>query len=278
AKAKAQERKQQAKAQKQALKQGEQPQTKPRLYVINFKGSPDAREAQALREEITTILAVARPEQDQVLLSLESPGGYVHAYGFAASQLVRLKDKGIKLTVAVDKVAASGGYLMAVIADEIVAAPFAVVGSIGVVANVPNFNRLLKKHEVDYEVYTAGPYKRTVTMLGENTPEGKEKFKEELAQTHELFKNFVSKYRPQLDLEKVATGEHWYGQQALALNLVDKLATSDDLIQQALADKEVVGLRFKEKKSLLQKVGSQAEESSVNIVSKLFHSQDKSLY
>ena len=179
-----------------------------KVYVLDFKGDTAASAVESLREEITLILATAKVGRDRVVLRLESPGGMVHGYGLAAAQLVRLRDAGFNLTICVDKVAASGGYMMACIANEIISAPFAVVGSIGVVAQVPNFNRLLKEHHVDFELYTAGQFKRTVTMFGENTAEGKAKFEEELQQTHELFKHFVEKYRPQLNVEKVATGEH----------------------------------------------------------------------
>ena len=186
-----------------------------KVYVLDFKGDTAASAVENLREEITLILATAKAGRDRVVVRLESPGGMVHSYGLAAAQLVRLRDAGFNLTICVDKVAASGGYMMACIANEIVSAPFAVLGSIGVVAQIPNFNRLLKEKNIDFELYTAGQYKRTVTMFGENTEEGKAKFEQELQQTHELFKHFVEKYRPQLNVELVATGEHWYGKDAL---------------------------------------------------------------
>ncbi|MGK3627588.1 protease SohB, partial [Acinetobacter sp. A11] len=149
-----------------------------KIFVLDFKGDIQASAVENLREEITLILATAKAGRDRIVVRLESPGGMVHGYGLAAAQLVRLRDAGFHLTICVDKVAASGGYMMACIANEIIAAPFAIVGSIGVVAQVPNFNRLLKEHNVDFELYTAGQYKRTVTMFGENTPEGKAKFEE----------------------------------------------------------------------------------------------------
>ena len=255
-----------AKALKAQRKKGEDTESerKPSLYVLHFKGDISASETAALREEISAIVQVAKPN-DEVLLCLESPGGVVHGYGLAASQLMRLKQHNIKLTVAVDKVAASGGYMMACVADKIVSAPFAIIGSIGVVAQIPNIHRLLKKHDVDVDVMTAGEYKRTVTMLGENTEKGKQKFQQELDETHQLFKQFVSQNRPHLDVEQVATGEHWFGQQALNLNLVDEIMTSDDLLLQAMKEKQLIGVKYVVKKSLLHKVGKQAEESVDNI-------------
>lgn len=239
----------------------------PCLYVLNFTGDSNARATSNLREEISAILAAADAE-DEVLLRLESPGGVVHGYGLAASQLTRLKEKGIKLTVAVDKVAASGGYMMASVADKIVSAPFAIVGSVGVVAQIPNIHRFLKKHDVDVDIMTAGEYKRTMTILGENTEKGKAKFIEELEETHQLFKEFVGHNRPQVDLDKVATGEHWYGQQAIELQLVDEISTSDDLIQKAITEKDVLEVKFVERKSAIQKIGSQVEDSSANLVNR----------
>ncbi len=237
-----------------------------KVYVLDFKGDMAASAVESLREEITLILATAKAGRDRVVLRLESPGGMVHGYGLAAAQLVRLRDAGFNLTICVDKVAASGGYMMACIANEIVSAPFAVLGSIGVVAQVPNFNRLLKEHNVDFELYTAGQYKRTVTMFGENTEEGKAKFEEELQQTHVLFKHFVEKYRPQLNVEKVATGEHWYGQDALDLNLVDKLQTSDEYLLSLLTQHDVYLIQTRRKPTLGEKLGLQAAQMADSLV------------
>lgn len=267
AKAEKKAEKQKVKARKAKLKKGEilEDEKKSCVYVLDFHGDISASETTALREEISAIINVAKPE-DEVVLRLESPGGIVHDYGFAASQLVRLKQKGIKLTIAVDKVAASGGYMMACVADKIVSAPFAVIGSIGVVAQIPNIHRLLKKHDVDVDVMTAGEFKRTVTMLGENTEKGKQKFQQELEETHQLFKQFVSQNRPHLDIDKIATGEHWFGQQALELKLVDEITTSDDLILEKMKEKRVLSVKYRIKKSLIKKLGRQAEESAVNIL------------
>jgi S49 family peptidase len=267
-----------AKALKAQRKKGEDTESerKPSLYVLHFKGDISASETAALREEISAIVQVAKPN-DEVLLCLESPGGVVHGYGLAASQLMRLKQHNIKLTVAVDKVAASGGYMMACVADKIVSAPFAIIGSIGVVAQIPNIHRLLKKHDVDVDVMTAGEYKRTMTMLGENTEKGKQKFQQELEETHQLFKQFVSQNRPHLDVEQVATGEHWFGQQALNLNLVDEIMTSDDLLLQAMKEKQLIGVKYVVKKSLLQKVGKQAEESADNIALRWLKKNERTL-
>ncbi|MEG6183167.1 protease SohB [Enterobacter sichuanensis] len=261
-KAQKKKHKQEAKAAKAKAKLNA-PQDKviPRVYVLDFKGSMDAHEVASLREEVTAVLAVATP-QDQVVVRLESPGGVVHGYGLAASQLQRLREKQIPLTVAVDKVAASGGYMMACVADNILAAPFAIIGSIGVVAQIPNFNRFLKNKEIDIELHTAGQYKRTLTLLGENTEEGRQKFREDLNETHHLFKDFVHRMRPTLDIEQVATGEHWYGVQALEKGLVDAVGTSDDLLLNLMDGRELVGVRFTQRKRLLDRFTNSAAESA----------------
>ncbi|WP_312308417.1 protease SohB [Acinetobacter variabilis] len=234
--------------------------TNQKIYVLDFKGDMAASAVESLREEITLILSTAKAGRDRVIVRLESPGGMVHGYGLAAAQLVRLREAGFHVTICVDKVAASGGYMMACIANEVLSAPFAIVGSIGVVAQVPNFNRLLKENKIDFELYTAGQYKRTVTMFGENTEEGKAKFEEELQQTHALFKHFVEKYRPQLNVEKVATGEHWYGQDALDLNLIDKLQTSDEYLLGLLPQHDVYLIQTRKKPTLGEKLGLQAAQ------------------
>lgn len=261
-KAQKKKHKQDAKAAKAKAKlNAPQSEAKPRVYVLDFKGSMDAHEVSSLREEVTAVLAVAKA-QDQVVVRLESPGGVVHGYGLAASQLQRLRDKQIPLTVAVDKVAASGGYMMACVADNIVAAPFSIIGSIGVVAQIPNFNRFLKNKEIDIELHTAGQYKRTLTLLGENTEEGRQKFREDLNETHHLFKDFVHRMRPTLDIEQVATGEHWYGTQAQEKGLVDAVGTSDDLLLNLMAGHELVGVRFTQRKRLLDRFTNSAAESA----------------
>ena len=237
-----------------------------KIYVLDFKGDVQASAVDTIREEITLILATAKAGHDRVVVRLESPGGMVHGYGLAAAQLVRLRDAGFNVTICVDKVAASGGYMMACIANEIISAPFAVVGSIGVVAQVPNFNRLLKQHNVDFELYTAGEYKRTVTMFGENTPEGKAKFEEELQQTHSLFKHFVEKYRPRLDVAQVATGEHWYGEDARELNLVDKLQTSDEYLLSLLPKHDVYVINTRKRPTFGEKLGLQAAQMAETLI------------
>ncbi len=246
------QKKNEAKQQKKAAKLGKAEQRK-RLFVLNFDGDIRASAVDDLREEISAVLQVAGAE-DEVLVRLESPGGMVHGYGLAASQLRRIRDAGVKLTASVDKVAASGGYMMACVADRIIAAPFAVIGSIGVVAQLPNFNRLLKKHDIDFEQHTAGEFKRTLTVFGENTDAAREKFREELEETHQLFKHFVQDNRPQVEIDKVATGEHWYGAQAVSRRLVDELKTSDDYLLEASKDRDLYSIHYKAHKSLQQKI------------------------
>jgi serine protease SohB len=224
-----------------------------RVFVLRFQGDLRASAVAALREEVTAILTVATPN-DEVVVILESPGGVVHGYGLAASQLQRFKDHGIALTVAVDKVAASGGYLMACVARRIIAAPFAILGSIGVVGQMPNFNRLLKSHDVDYELITAGEHKRTLTLFGENTEKGREKFREDIEITHTLFKDFVRTHRPDVDIERVSTGEHWYGLQALELKLVDAVRTSDDYLREAGAEADLYELTYIRKRRGLERI------------------------
>ena len=226
---------------------------KKNVYLIDFDGDIKADQVESLRDEITTVLQVAQ-KGDEVILKLESPGGMVHTYGLAAAQLERIKNKNLKLTVCVDKVAASGGYLMACVADKILASPFAIVGSIGVLAQVPNLHKFLKKHDVDYKEYTAGEYKRTITMFGEITDKKQEKFLEQIQETHNLFKSFVSKNREKLDLEKVATGEYWYGQQAIELGLIDEIKTSDEYLLENIEKSEIYQVKIQEKKKLNEKL------------------------
>ena len=250
-KARKADKKKQKSEDKKAKKQT--PETRKRIFVLDFHGDIRGSEVALLREEITAVLLVAG-EQDEVLLRLESVGGMVHAYGLAASQLARLREKNIPLTVAVDKVAASGGYLMACVGERILAAPFAIIGSIGVITQIPNFSRLLKKHDIDYEQVTAGEFKRTITMFGETTDKARQKLKEEVEETHTLFKDYVKEQRPIIDLERVATGEYWLGTRALTLNLVDELRTSDDYLMQMHESADLFEVRYTVKQKLADKI------------------------
>lgn len=237
----------------------------PRLFVLDFKGSMDASEVEHLREEITAILCVA-DKQDEVLVRLESGGGVVHGYGLAASQLQRIKDKGLALTIAVDKVAASGGYMMACVADKLLASQFAYIGSIGVLAQLPNFNKLLKKNDIEFEQHTAGEFKRTLTVFGENNDEGRAKFKQEIEEIHILFKDFVSAQRPSMDIDRVATGEYWPGIKAKELGLVDDIITSDDYILSHYPKREIFSVKYSIKKNVAEKLGM----SAANVAERVF--------
>ncbi len=248
------ERKKAVKARRKEEKaEAKAPSGKPRTFVIDFKGDLKATAVASLREEVTAILDVAE-QDDEVIVRLENHGGVVHEHGLAASQLSRIRDREIPLIVCVDKVAASGGYLMACVASKVYAAPFAILGSIGVLAQIPNFNRMLDSHGVDFEQITAGKHKRTVTMFGKNTDEDRAKLKEELEDVHTLFKDAVSRYRPELDLDQVATGEHWYGTRALELGLADEIRTSDELLKERIDERDLYKVTYKIKQPLQKRV------------------------
>ena len=234
------ERKARDKEERRRLASGEDGRR--RVFVIDFKGDLRATGVDALREEVTTVLAVAT-ERDEVVVRLENSGGAAHGHGLGASQLARIRARGIPLTVAVDRVAASGGYMMACVANRILAAPFAIVGSIGVFAAIPNLHRLLEARGVDVEQFQSGEFKLTVTMLGKNTDAGRAKLQDQLDTIHKLFKDFVAEYRPALDISGVATGEFWHGRDALAHNLVDELRTSDDYLYEASREADLYQIR-----------------------------------
>ncbi len=261
--------KQEAKAekarQKAEKKAKKEPDGRKRIFVLNFRGDIKASEVASLREEITTVLTMAT-RKDEVLVRLENAGGLVHEHGLAASQLLRIKDRKIPLTVAVDKVAASGGYLMACVANRIIAAPFAIVGSIGVLAQVPNFHRLLNKHGVDFEQIKAGEFKRTVTVFGKNTDKDRKKLKEEVEDTHELFKSFVAENRPDLDIKRVATGEHWYGTRALELKLINNVQTSDDYLLAASKNADLYEVTYTTRKTFSEKLVANIQSVIDNVL------------
>ncbi len=232
-------------------------ETTPNVYVLNFQGDIKASAVTNLSEEITAVLNVAKPA-DEIVLRLESPGGMVHGYGLAAAQLQRVRARNIPLTIAIDKVAASGGYMMAAIGSKILSAPFAIIGSIGVIVQMPNFNRVLKDKHIDFEMQTAGEFKRTITMFGENTDEGRQKLQHEIEDIHQQFKDLISQHRKQIDIAQVATGEHWLGQRALELKLVDEIMTSDDYLLERSKKANVFEVSYEIKKSFMSKFSGAA--------------------
>lgn len=262
------EEKEKAKAKKKSAQKNDK-EEKGKVFVLNFKGDMRASAVNHLREEVTAVLSQAS-SNDEVVVRLESAGGMVHSYGLASSQLDRIRKRQIPLTVCVDKVAASGGYMMACVADKVLSAPFAILGSIGVIAQMPNFNKVLKKHDVDYELLTAGEYKRTLTMFGENTDKGREKFIEDLEETHSLFKQFVAEHRPQVDISEVATGEIWLGTRAKEVGLVDDLQTSDEYLVSRMDEAEVFEVNYVHKKKIYEKLGIAAEERADSLLVRWF--------
>lgn len=247
-----------------------QTEKKPYIYVLDFlEGDTKASGVEQLRQEITQILLIAKKDEE-VILNVESPGGIVHGYGLAASQILRLRDFGLKVTICIDKVAASGGYMMACVGHQIISAPFAIVGSIGVVAQVPNFHRVLKKNDIDFKEYTAGDFKRTVSLFGEITEKGEKKFNEQLESTHVLFKNFVGKYRPQMALEQVTTGEYWFGEDALKMKLVDQIGTSDDYILNKVKTHTVVKISLDKKIPFSEKISEIFSKIASSTLEKTF--------
>ena len=228
------------------------------VYVLDFKGDIQASAVGKLKQEINAIIA-SQVKCKEVVIKVESGGGSAYAYGLCAAELKRLVDNKIKLTVCIDKIAASGGYLMSCVATKIVAAPWAIVGSIGVIAQLPNFHRLLKKLDIDIEMHTAGKFKRTLTTLGENTKQGREKFISELEDLHIVFKDFVKENRSKIQVAKVATGEVWQGDKAKKLGLIDEIGTSDDYLLKLASKFKLLEIQYFEKKPFTARIGSAAE-------------------
>lgn len=242
---------------KQRAKERKQNKPEQRVFVLDFNGDIRASQTDNLREEISAILTVANND-DEVVVRLQSSGGMVPNYGLAAAELARLKGR-VKLTIMIDRIAASGGYLMACVGDRIYASPFAIIGSIGVIAQLPNFHRLLKRHHVDMELLTAGDHKRTLTLFGENTEQGRQKLQEELEETHQLFKDYIRRFRPSLAIERIATGEYWLGERALELGLIDALQTSDDYLLELSSRAQLLHLRYLRRQSLGRRVSLSLE-------------------
>lgn len=254
--------KQEAKAKRKSLKNKQTDESdEKRIFVIDFHGDPKASQVDSLRKVITAVLSIADAAKDEIIVRLESPGGIVHGYGLAASQLNRIRRAGVGLIICVDKVAASGGYMMACLGNRIIAAPFAIIGSVGVVVSLPNFHRLLTDNKVDYEMITAGEYKRTLSLFAENTDKGRKKVQEDVQEAHTLFKDFICEHRPELNVDAIATGEVWFGKQALEKGLIDEIRTSDEVISEASENAKVFLVQFEIKKKISERIGRSVENA-----------------
>lgn len=199
------------------------------VFVIDYVGSMMASEVVYLTAKIDAIILKSNKD-DEVVINITSPGGAVSGYGLVASQIKRLKTAGLKITATVDTVAASGGYMAAVVSDEIIAAPFAMVGSIGVVANVMIYEELLKNIGIQTNVYTSGDSKRTVVPSRVPNAEEEAKLEAQLEEIHSRFKDHVLSFRPDIDEDKVFTGQAFLAADAINFGLVDKIGTSDELL------------------------------------------------
>ena len=219
--------------------------SKKHVFVLDFFGDVQASQAAQLREEVTGLLRSAKKERgDEVILRLNTGGGTVTGYGLAAAQLTRIKAAGLPLTICVEQVAASGGYMMACVADKIVASPFAVLGSIGVISDVPNVYERLKNEGIEFATITAGKYKRTITPTKKITKEDLIKTTKDIEDVLTLFKGFVSTNRPSLNIDEVATGETWFGPDAMKRGLCDELKTSDDVLLDLVSTCEIFSVKL----------------------------------
>ncbi|CAB3976441.1 protease SohB [Candidatus Azoamicus ciliaticola] len=235
------------------------------LFILNFNGDINASDINNLKD-ILSILILNKKYVDEVLIKLTSNGGIVTNYGLAATQLKRLKNENINLTISIDTIAASGGYMMACVANKIIASHFSIIGSIGVLGIIPNINKMLNKNNIEIEYHTSGKYKKTLSVIGENTEIGRKKFIESLENTHFLFKNFVKENRSQINIDEIATGEYWYGIDALKLNLIDKIQTSDEYIMENLNNTKIYEIKLNEKTNIKNKIKENIHNILFNIL------------
>lgn len=239
-----------------------------KVAVLKFKGDIRASARFAFAKLVDEVVLNAR-EFKEVVVVVESPGGGVSEYGMLFAELERMRkcEENFQLTVVVDTVAASGGYLMSLPAHKILAAPFAMVGSIGVVSFIPNIRELLEANKIKPRTFTAGDFKRTVTLTDEGDEKSAEQYKQQLALIHEQFKQALKKYRPQVELEKVATGEAWLASTTVEkeLQLVDGLNTSHALLLEMNQSFDLVEYSSKaERKTFLKRIlGCDDENQSI---------------
>jgi serine protease SohB len=229
----------------------EKPLAERPIAVVSFDGDVRATKRKIVSALIDELI-VNKDKLSEAVVVVNSPGGSVAEYGLLYAEMERIRAAGISLTVCIDTYAASGGYLMSLPANRIVAAPFAFVGSVGVVAYSPNIHRLLKKHDIEPRLFTAGEFKRTVTLIGDDDEEAKQHFQHQLESLHGLFLAAVKKYRTGANFEKIGTGDHWTAEESQTQNLglVDHIATSREYLLKLNADRDLVHLS--QKKHMLE--------------------------
>ncbi|KZX82185.1 hypothetical protein A3715_00045, partial [Oleiphilus sp. HI0009] len=248
------------------------------IFVLDFKGDKTASSVGSLSKEVSAILSVAKPN-DEVFLRLESPGGTITGYGLASQQLIRLREAGIRLVVSVDEIATSGGYMMAAVGDRIIASPTSMLGSIGVIMEVPNFYNLLDRAGVQFHQFTAGKHKRLVSMTNKIGDAAKDQINQDLEKSHELFKNHVHTYRNSVNLESVSHGDVWSAKYCLDNKLVDDLMTSEAYLFDRASRANIFHISWDVERSFSDKLSSFAAQASINTLDKVaLHYGSKSKY
>lgn len=243
--------------------------------LLSFNGDINATEVIEFGRAVSMIVQM-KDLVSEVYIIINSGGGVVNGYGLLASEIERLHYSEIETYALIDQVAASGGYMAACVANHVVAAPFAYIGSIGVVSEMPNFNQILSDNGINIEQHTAGKSKRTVTPLGKITDEDRNEFKKKLERIHRSFINHVSHYRNINDADEnknsiIFSGDYWIAEETveLELGLVDEISTSQEFLLDKMKEYNIIEITFQENKTKKSKL------SLLNSLTTLFSSANE---
>jgi protease-4 len=176
--------------------------------------------------------ALADDNVKAILLRIDSPGGTVAASQEIALAVKRASEKK-PVVVSVGDICASGGYMVASQADEIIASPGSSVGSIGVIMEVANVEELLNKVGISFTTLTTGAYKDAGSPYRSLTETETAMLNEQLTVIYDQFITDVAEGRdlPETKVRELATGWVWLGSEALDLGLVDSLGNYNDAVK-----------------------------------------------
>ncbi len=206
------------------------------IAIVEVKGP--IFDSEAINEKLEKFRKA--PSVKAVVLRVDSPGGAVGPSQEIYSEVKRLAAEK-KVVVSMGAVAASGGYYLSIPATKILANPGTLTGSIGVLIEHIEVDELLKWAKISAETITAGEMKDAGSLFRKMKPEERAYFDEILKNMHQQFRLALSEGRkiPMDEVEKIADGRVYTGEQALALKLVDQLGDLQDAI---LVAKDLAGI------------------------------------
>ncbi|WP_343192796.1 S49 family peptidase [Buchnera aphidicola (Taiwanaphis decaspermi)] len=224
---------------------------KSNLYILDYNDKIKKNKIKKLREEISSIILVAK-KNDEVLLRLENTSDIVYEYGLVIAQLQRLRKKGIKLIISIDKIVSNGGYIIACVADHISASPFSIIGPINIVVNIPNIDKYTQTSNLNNQLNDCNTFTK-LTLIKNNTKIYVNKIFNKLDIKKYIRNSFIKDMRPSLNLNKIFNQNYWIGENAINEKLIDSINTSDDILFSKKDTHNLLKIKYVYKSNIVEK-------------------------